>query len=68
MVCSGLTTLCRLAARPTYRSPVFGLTATTDGVNREPSAFSMMMGCPASTYAATELVVPRSMPSTFGMA
>src|SRR5205823_14297681 len=48
-------------------SPVFGFTATTDGVSRLPSEFSRTAGSPASIIATTEFVVPRSIPSTFGM-
>src|SRR5215471_16350516 len=41
--------------------------ATTEGVSRDPSLFSSTVGSPASMTAITELVVPRSMPSTFAM-
>ena len=61
MVFSGLVTACRRAKRPTRRSP-FGVTATTDGVSRSPSAFGMTVGSPPSMVAMTEFVVPRSMP------
>ena len=67
IVFSGLVIACRRATWPTRRSLVFGLTATTDGVNRLPSAFSSTVGSPASMIATTELVVPRSIPSTFAM-
>src|ERR671932_1492811 len=67
MVLSGFVIACRRATWPTRRSPVLGLTATTDGVSRLPSAFSSTVGSPASMIATTELVVPRSMPSTFAM-
>src|SRR5688572_11800443 len=60
-VFSGLVTACRRAKRPTRRSPL-GVTATTDGVSRSPSAFGMTVGSPPSMVAITELVVPRSMP------
>src|SRR3989442_3033132 len=67
MVFSGLVIACRLATCPTSRSPVRGLTATTDGVRRPPSAFSSTVGSPASMTATTLLVVPRSIPRTFAM-
>src|SRR3954464_7304328 len=35
---------------------------TTEGVVREPSAFSITFGCLPSIMATHELVVPRSMP------
>src|SRR5215211_173397 len=60
-VFSGFVTACRRAKRPTRRSPL-GVTATTDGVSRSPSAFGMTVGSPPSMVAITELVVPRSMP------
>src|SRR5687768_376512 len=60
-VFSGLVTACRRAKRPTRRSPL-GVTATTDGVSRSPSALGMTVGSPPSMVAITELVVPRSMP------
>src|SRR5260370_25020379 len=66
-VFSGLVTACRLAIWPTRRSP-FLVTATTEAVSREPSLFSNTVGSPASMTAITELVVPRSMPSTFAIA
>src|SRR5579884_814354 len=67
IVFSGLVIACRRATWPTSRSPVLGLTATTDGVKRLPSAFSSTVGSPASMIATTELVVPRSMPRTFAI-
>jgi hypothetical protein len=67
MVFSELVIACRRATWPTSRSPVLGFTATTDGVMRLPSALSRTVGSPASITAPTEFVVPRSMPSTFGM-
>src|SRR5438094_5885834 len=60
-VFSGLVTAWRRASRPTRRSPA-GLTATTDGVSRSPSALGITVGSPPSMAAITELVVPRSMP------
>src|SRR3569833_1222341 len=66
-VFSGLVMAWRRATWPTRRSPVLGLTATTDGVRRLPSAFSNTVGSPPSMMATTEFVVPRSIPSTFGI-
>src|SRR4051794_6511406 len=63
----GLRIACRRATWPTRRSPC-SVKATTDGVVREPSALGMTVGCPPSTVAITELVVPRSMPTALGMA
>jgi hypothetical protein len=40
---------------------------TTDGVVREPSAFGMTTGSPASRTLTTEFVVPRSIPTAFGI-
>ena len=60
-VFSGLVTACRFATVPTRRSPPC-VNATTDGVVRAPSAFSMTVGSPPSRIAMHELVVPRSMP------
>src|SRR5262245_41916310 len=68
IVFSGLVIAWRLATWPTSRSPVRGLTATTDGVSRPPSAFSSTLGSPASMTATTLLVVPRSIPRTFAIA
>src|SRR5574337_157241 len=65
IVFSGLVVACRLATCPTSRSPSFEK-ATTDGVNRPPSALGTTTGSPASMMAITELVVPRSIPRTFG--
>ena len=39
--------------------------ATTDGVVLAPSAFSMTLACLPSMTATQELVVPRSMPTTW---
>src|SRR6266567_3894123 len=66
MVFSGLTAACRRARLPTSRSPVL-VKATTDGVVREPSALGITTGSPPSIEAVTELVVPRSIPTVFGM-
>src|SRR3954471_22385107 len=60
-VFSGLVTACRLATVPTRRSPP-EVKATTEGVVRAPSAFSMTVGSPPSSTAMHEFVVPRSMP------
>src|SRR6185503_13054070 len=65
-VYSGLVTACRLAACPTRRSPS-PVNATTDGVVRAPSAFSMTLGAEPSMTATHELVVPRSMPITLAI-
>ena len=65
-VFSGLVTAWRRASRPTRRSPE-GLTATTEGVSRSPSAFGTTVGSPPSMTATTELVVPRSMPIVLAM-
>ncbi len=63
----GLVTLWRFAICPTRRSPVFGFTATTEGVKRPPSALGMTTGSPPSITAITELVVPKSMPNIFAI-
>src|SRR3954468_16661934 len=57
----GLVTAWRLATVPTRRSPDWAK-ATTDGVVRPPSAFSMTVGSPPSRTAMHEFVVPRSIP------
>src|SRR5436305_8815755 len=57
----GLVTAWRLATVPTSRSPPW-VKATTDGVVRPPSAFSMTVGSPPSSTPMHELVVPRSIP------
>jgi hypothetical protein len=48
------------------RSP-FLVNATTDGVVRLPSEFSRTTGSPPSMTDMQELVVPKSMPSTFAI-
>ena len=60
----GLVTAWRLATVPTRRSPDW-VNATTDGVVRPPSAFSMTVGSPPSSTAMHEFVVPRSIPIVF---
>src|SRR3972149_860817 len=60
-VFSGLTTACRFAVWPTSRS-LFFEKATTDGSRRLPSAVVVTTGSPPSITAATEFVVPRSIP------
>src|SRR5213078_5014234 len=62
----GLVTAWRVATVPTRRSPDW-VKATTDGVVRPPSAFSMTVGSPPSSTAMHELVVPRSMPMVLAM-
>src|SRR6202023_2819589 len=66
-VASELRIAWRLATCPTSRCPS-SVNATTDGVVRPPSAFGMTSACPPSiTAATTELVVPRSIPTAFGI-
>src|ERR1700747_1365504 len=62
----GLVTAWRLATVPTSRSPPL-VNATTDGVVRPPSAFSITVGSPPSSTAIHELVVPRSIPIVFAI-
>ena len=57
-VFSGFVTACRLAGAPTRRSPP-SVNATTEGVVRAPSAFSITVGSPPSRTAMHELVVLR---------
>src|SRR2546428_6772931 len=63
-VLSGFRTACRFAGSPT-RIPSF-VKATTDGnifpPYALPSALGIIRGVPPSMYAASELVVPRSIP------
>ena len=65
IVFSGLRTACLLAGSPTIRSPSL-VNATTDGnifpPNVDPSAEGMITGLPPSKCAASELVVPKSIP------
>src|SRR3954471_5613944 len=65
-VFAGLVTAWRFATVPTRRSPPC-VKATTDGVVRPPSAFSMTVGSPPSRTAMHEFVVPRSMPMVLPM-
>src|SRR5471030_148447 len=60
-VLEGLVTAWRFAGWPTRRSPSSRI-ATTEGVVRAPSAFSITFGVLPSMMATHELVVPRSMP------
>src|SRR5436190_8301677 len=60
-VLSGFVTAWRLAGAPISRSPP-SVNATTEGVVRAPSAFSITVGSPPSRTAMHELVVPRSIP------
>ena len=62
----GLVTAWRLATVPTRRSPP-AVNATTDGVVRPPSEFSMTVGSPPSKTAIQLLVVPRSIPIVFAI-
>src|SRR5436305_12550872 len=62
----GLVTAWRLATVPTSRSPPW-VNATTEGVVRPPSAFSMTVGSPPSSTAMHEFVVPRSIPMVLPM-
>ena len=62
----GFSTACRLASCPTTNSSSL-LKPTTEGVVRIPSALAMTTGFPPSMTATTELVVPKSMPTTFPM-
>src|SRR4051794_39564032 len=65
-VFAGFVTAWRFATVPTRRSPPC-VNATTDGVVRPPSAFSMTVGSPPSRTAMHEFVVPRSMPMVLAM-
>src|SRR5215210_8749969 len=62
----GLVTAWRLATVPTRRSPPL-VKATTDGVVRPPSEFSITVGSPPSKTDMHEFVVPRSMPMVLAM-
>src|SRR5919106_2229976 len=63
-VFSGLVTACRLAGIPTRICPSL-VKATTEGVVRMPSGFSITLAWPPSIVATQEYVVPRSMPIAF---
>src|SRR6266576_148986 len=63
---SGLVMAWRLATSPTTISPVLA-NPTTEGVVRDPSAFGITTGSPPSRTEMTELVVPRSIPTAFGI-
>ena len=54
---------CRFAGVPTSLSPS-AVNATTEGVVRDPSAFSNTLGVLPSIMATQELVVPKSIPQT----
>src|ERR1700678_1200037 len=66
IVRSGLVIAWRFANCPTRRSPVL-VKATTDGVVREPSELGITVGWGPSITATTELVVPRSIPTTLAI-
>src|SRR5678816_2879001 len=66
MVLFALVTPWRLAGAPTRISPL-SVYATTEGVVRAPSLFSMTFGLPPSMTATQLLVVPKSMPMTLAM-
>src|SRR3954464_10819202 len=66
IVRSGLVMAWRLATSPTRNSQVLE-NATTDGVVRPPAEFGAPPGWPASRTATTELVVPRSIPTSLDM-
>src|SRR6202521_6423244 len=65
-VFSGLTAACLRARLPTRRPPDL-VKATTEGVVREPSELGMTTGSPPAMTAMTELVVPKSIPTVFGI-
>ena len=66
MVFFALVIACRFAGAPTTISPSSRY-ATTDGVVRAPSEFSITFGWPPSMMATQLLVVPRSMPMILPM-
>src|SRR5205085_11912443 len=66
IVLSGLVTAWRFAGWPIRRSPSL-VKATTEGVVRAPSLFSMTFGLPPSMTATQLLVVPKSIPMTLAM-
>src|SRR6266536_1833134 len=57
---------CRFAIWPTMRSPP-SVSATIDGVVRDPSELGMTTASPPSITATHEFVVPRSIPITLPM-
>ena len=63
-VWSGFVTACRRAVCPINRSPS-SVNATTEGVVRTPSEFSITLALSPSITETHELVVPRSIPITF---
>jgi hypothetical protein len=60
---AALTTTRHFAGNPTKHSPCFE-NATTDGVVRAPSAFSIAWDVLPSMMETHEFVVPKSMPTT----
>src|SRR5258708_8313673 len=66
MVRSGLVMAWRLATSPPRTSPVLEK-PTTEGVVRAPSALGITVGSPASRTLTTEMVVPRLIPTDFGL-
>ena len=66
-VLAGLVTAWRFAGVPTNLSASL-TNAITDGVVREPSAFSITRGVLPSITLTQELVVPRSTPMTCPLA
>src|SRR5437899_5190194 len=66
IVFSGLVIAWRRAGCPTSTSPEL-VKATTDGVVRAPSGFSITLALPPSITATQEKVVPRSIPMTLAI-
>src|SRR5438874_3303278 len=66
IVFSGLVIAWRRAGCPTSTSPELAK-ATTDGVVRAPSGFSITLALPPSITATQEKVVPRSIPMTLAI-
>src|ERR1700726_3156218 len=66
IVFSGLVIAWRRAGCPTSTSPELAK-ATTDGVVRDPSGFSITLALPPSITATQEKVVPRSTPMTLAI-
>ena len=62
----GLVTAWRFAGEPTKISPS-SVNATTDGVVRSPSPFSITRALPPSSTATQEFVVPKSIPIVLPM-